>query len=505
MNYYTSDTIRTFEKQIIEKYSVPEALLMENAGGAAAAIILRRFSANNILILAGPGKNGGDGYVTARHLVSGGKAAEVISAVPAEKLHGTTEYNMKLALRCGIAVTCSSAFSDAHLTGKILEADLVVDALLGIGFEGPLRGEIARLCALCNETRSIVALDIPTGIDPDSGTADNNCVRAATTIAMIAPKTGISTGKGRIHAGEVIVAPVGFPLPEASLPRIRSFSEKDGKRLLPVFPEDIHKGMRGGVMVIGGNTVYRGAPMLSVRSFLRAGGGLAILFSDENSCAPCSAFLPEAIFESNLFSKTDHEITETIRAWESRIDSILLGPGIGRSERAGEICHLVLSVWKGRIIIDGDGLFWLAKMKEKHARNNLLLTPHEGEAARLLGIAPEDVRNSRISSVRTIAEQWGTVVLKGADTLCDDGQETFIVTAGNRSLAVPGSGDVLAGIIAAFLSNGSPLLESAALGAFIHGKAGYSLALSTGSDGILASEISDEVPVILKRMRNQVP
>ena len=144
-------------------------------------------------------------------------------------------------------------------------------------------------------------------------------------------------------------------------------------------------------------------------------------------------------------------------------------------------------------------------MKEKHARNNLLLTPHEGEAARLLGIAPEDVRNSRISSVRTIAEQWGTVVLKGADTLCDDGQETFIVTAGNRSLAVPGSGDVLAGIIAAFLSNGSPLLESAALGAFIHGKAGYSLALSTGSDGILASEISDEVPVILKRMRNQVP
>lgn len=486
----------------MENLAVSESLLMENAGSAAADIIMNRFPEGNILVLAGPGKNGGDGYVAARHLAARGRSVEILTAVPAGSLRGITEQNYRLAVQCGVPVFCSSGSSDEEVAGKIRKADILVDSLLGIGSMGPLRGEIARLCFLSKEAGKIIALDIPTGIDPDSGQADNNCAGATMTIAMIAPKTGISAGDGRKLAGEVIVAGVGFPLPRNAIPRIRSFTPEYGKLHLPFFAEDIHKGMRGGAMVIGGSRAYRGAPLLSLRSFLRAGGGLGILFSDESSCAPCSSFLPEAILENGLFSKSDGEIIETLSAWSERIETVVLGPGIGRSERAGEICRLVLSAWKGQVILDGDGLFWLSESGNRIDPGRILLTPHEGEAARLLGVKPADVRKDRISSARRIAEEWGTVLLKGAGTLCDDGRLAYLVTAGNRALAVPGSGDVLAGVIAAFLSGGTPLLESAALGACVHGMAAQSLAISKGFDGVLASEIADEIPEILMRMRN---
>jgi hydroxyethylthiazole kinase-like uncharacterized protein yjeF len=502
MNYFTSADIRRIEKEILDNFAVSESLLMENAGSAAADVITNRFPEGDILVITGPGKNGGDGYVAARHLAARGRRVQILSAVPAGSLKGITEENYLLAVQCEIPVSFSSVLSDEEIAGNIRKADILVDSLLGIGSEGPLRGEIARLCHHLKEAGKVIALDIPTGIDPDSGQADKHCGGAAMTITMIAPKTGIATGDGRKLAGEIVVAGVGFPLPRSAAPRILSFTAANVKPFLPQFPEDIHKGVRGGAMVIGGCAAYRGAPLLSLCGFLRAGGGLVILFSEEFSCAPCSAFLPEAILENNLFSKSDGEILSTLSAWSEKIETVVLGPGIGRSKRAGEICSLVLSAWEGNIILDGDGLFWLSESGERPRRNNMLLTPHEGEAARLLGVLPEVVRKDRIVSARKIAEEWGPVLLKGAGTLCDDGRRTYVVTEGNRALAVPGSGDVLAGVIAAFLSAGTPLLESAALGAYVHGKTARSLAVSKGCDGILAREIADEIPGILKEMRD---
>ncbi|WP_367340870.1 NAD(P)H-hydrate dehydratase [Aminivibrio sp.] len=502
MNFFTSADIRRIENEIMETFAVSESVLMENAGSAAAEIIMNRFPSGEILVLTGPGKNGGDGYVAARHLASRGRRVEILSAIPAGNLKGISEENFRRAVQCGFPVSFSPDWSDEKIAGKIRHADILVDSLLGIGSKGLLRGEIARLCLHLKDTENVIALDIPTGIDPDSGHADIHCAGAALTITMICPKTGIATGEGKKLAGEIIVAGVGFPVPINAIPRIRSFSAACGKPFLPQFPYDIHKGMRGGAMVIGGCTTYRGAPLLSLRGFLRAGGGPVVLFSDEISCASCSTFLPEAILENNLFSKSDGEVVSTLSSWSERIGTIVLGPGIGRSERAGEICSLVFSAWKGNIIIDGDGLFWLSKCAEKHHRGNILLTPHEGEAARLLGVLPEAVRKDRLASARRIAEEWGPVLLKGAETLCDDGRETYLVAEGNRALAVPGSGDVLAGVIAAFLSAGTPLLESAALGAYVHGKSAQSLASSNGCDGILAREIADEIPHILKEMRD---
>ena len=320
-------------------------------------------------------------------------------------------------------------------------------------------------------------------------------------------RRGLSPPRGERKINPIKVPPEerDFLFQNPPSPKVRSFSDKDGADSLPVFAEDIHKGHRGGVMIVGGSPHYRGAPILSMRGFLRAGGGVGVLFADESSCSPCAASLPEAIFENSLFTKSDREASETLELWKERIGCVVLGPGIGRSARAEEICNAVLAYWEGPIVLDGDGLFWLSQWDGFPRRENLILTPHEGEAAKLLCATPEDVRKNRAEGARRIALERGTVLLKGPETLCDNGADAFLVTSGNRALAVPGSGDVLSGIIGAFVSAGVPLLQSAALGAYVHGRAGRDLSHEKGLDGLLAGEIADRVPFVMKIMREAFP
>ncbi|NLB84280.1 MAG: NAD(P)H-hydrate dehydratase [Synergistaceae bacterium] len=273
--------------------------------------------------------------------------------------------------------------------------------------------------------------------------------------------------------------------------------------LLPPLSRNIHKGDRGGCLVIGGCHHYRGAPLLSLRGFLRAGGGIAVLLADEEICTAASSFIPEAIFLSGLLCATDSAIKSHISEWEPRTGCLIVGPGMGRSERAGEVFALLWHLWKKDLIVDGDGLYWLKKNERSFfpRRERVLLTPHEGEAGMLLGVPSEEIASHRLKAARTIAEQWGVVLLKGADTLVDDGKRTASTSEGTPLLAVPGSGDVLAGAIGAFAARGMPLYESACLGAWIHASAGRTLTEHFGQDGTLAREIADALPAVLKDLR----
>lgn len=298
----------------------------------------------------------------------------------------------------------------------------------------------------------------------------------------------------------------GKPFPSVNLnftePDLPVFTEEHAKELLPASSDAIHKGDRGGAMIVGGSSMFRGAPILSLRGFLRAGGGYGVLLSGEEVCQACACSLPEAIVMNGLFDGDVRKIAESLKAWEHKTDCLVLGPGLGRTDRAGEIFSLVAGAWRKKLIIDGDGLYWLARGKGGVGGERAVLTPHEGEAAVLLGIAAGEVRQNRAAVARKIAERWGTVLLKGAGSIVDDGRRAFAVASANRALAVPGSGDVLSGVIAAFAAAGLPMFESAALGAWVHGQAGASLAAKSGPDGILAGEIADEIPVILREMRN---
>ena len=271
---------------------------------------------------------------------------------------------------------------------------------------------------------------------------------------------------------------------------------------LPPLSMDIHKGNRGGCMVAGGCNHYRGAPLLSLRGFLRAGGGIAVLLADEEVCAAAASFIPEAIFLSGLLQATDSAIEKQISEWEPRTGCLIAGPGMGRSERAGEVFSLLWNLWKNNLIVDGDGLYWLKKLSGTLARRErVLITPHEGEAGMLLDAPSEEIASHRLKAARTLADQWGVVLLKGPDTLVDDGKRTASISEGTPLLAVPGSGDVLAGAIGAFAARGIPLFESACLGAWIHASAGKNLSDCFGLDGTLAREIADALPAVLKDLR----
>ncbi len=272
--------------------------------------------------------------------------------------------------------------------------------------------------------------------------------------------------------------------------------------LVPRRPADIHKGDRGGVLIVGGCSMYRGAPLLAARGALRSGCGLAVVFSDECVCSAVASTLPEVIVHSGLSSSSREDIVGILNMWNPRMNCLVLGPGIGRSPEAGNVVRTVLEHWKKPLILDGDGLFWLAEHEENfERRKTLLLTPHEGEAERLLRAPLDSVRRAREESVRTIASRYGIALLKGPRTLIDDGMRCECVAEGNQALSIPGSGDVLSGAIAAFAAAGTPLFESACLGAFVHGRAGKGISQKKGIDGILASEVADALPSILRKMR----
>ncbi|MDI9370137.1 MAG: NAD(P)H-hydrate dehydratase [Synergistaceae bacterium] len=274
--------------------------------------------------------------------------------------------------------------------------------------------------------------------------------------------------------------------------------------LLPERPEEMHKGVRGGVVVVGGCDIYRGAPVLAARGALRAGCGLAVIFSDEPICAAAASSLPEAVFLSGLFGRTVDSVLELLSSWESRVDCMVLGPGLGRSVEAGEVVRIMMQTWTKPLVVDGDGLFWLPLFWDRRpSRDMVLLTPHEGEAAHLLGLAREIVSEDREAAARTIASRYGVVLLKGKRTLIHDGISSDTVEEGDQTLAIPGSGDVLSGAIAAFAASGASLFDSARLGAYVHGRAGRMISCESGIDGALASEVADAMPKVIGSMRKR--
>ncbi len=273
-------------------------------------------------------------------------------------------------------------------------------------------------------------------------------------------------------------------------------NRKDLRNLLPLRPETMHKGSRGRILIAGGSEHYPGAPSLSALGALRSGSGVVTLLSCKTACNACAARLPEIVYhaEDNKAHWGDYVMNE-------KFDAVVAGMGL---EREGSGINFIVRLWNewhGKILIDGDGLFALAERKEDVIyRANAVITPHEGEAARLLGISSDDVRADRQNAAIELAKRWGCVVLKGHGTLIAHSDRIIQVNRGGPELAVPGSGDVLAGCIGAFLGMGLDVFNASVLGASIHGIAGDLLSYN-GVDGVLASEIANMLRQVIKSLR----
>ena len=272
---------------------------------------------------------------------------------------------------------------------------------------------------------------------------------------------------------------------------------EDLRKLLPPRPEDMHKGFRGRLLIAGGSERYPGAPALSSLGALRTGAGVVTLLSLQKVCEACAARLPEIVycFEDDKFR------WQELAFAQNNIDALVIGPGLDRSIAAEIFTSRMWKEWPAKILVDGDGLNALAVVKDElKPRPDSVLTPHEGEAARLLEVTPAEIKANRPAAVKALAEKWGCVVLKGHKTLIASGDKLIEINHGGPELAVPGSGDVLSGCIGAFLANGLEAFDAALLGVTVHGMAGDILSRE-GVDGVLASEIADTVRKVINGLR----
>lgn len=499
------EQMRSFDAFAIEKCKISSLLLMENAGRGAADLLLQRSGAagapERYVVLAGPGNNGGDGFVVARRLAVHRQPVQVILASQVARLkHDARHQCNAFAGIGGQVLELSTGDGESRLRKALSEATTVVDALFGTGLDRPVVDWFERIIQNVNSCPArVVALDVPSGLDANTGQPLGAAVRADWTLTFGHLKPGLLTTKGLEHAGEVDIVDIGVP---AELYRkvghcAEVFDSDDARRLFFPRPSHIHKSKAGRVMVLAGSRGKTGAALLVARGALRTGAGLVTLLG----LPEVANSLDQRVFEAMTSVIDDKNPEVSVLSQLEAADALAIGPGLGLAEQVGELTRSVALKWEGRIVLDADGLTHFAgRLSElQSARGEVVLTPHPGEAARLLGMTPKQVEADRFGAVKKLADDSGcSVLLKGPRSLCAaTGRVPRVNRSGHAALATAGSGDVLSGIVAA-LSVDHEVFDAASLGAFVHGCAGEAWAAENRADrGLLAHEIADKVPGVI--------
>jgi hydroxyethylthiazole kinase-like uncharacterized protein yjeF len=474
---HTAAQTRAIEAAAQETLGLAGHELMGRAGAAAWALLQARWPrVQRIGVACGPGNNGGDGYVLARLARAAGLNVQVL--VGPEGAPRTEE--------------AKRAWNDWReaggvtrvFDGQLPEVDLWVDALFGIGLARGMHGVAQAMIERINASRlPVLAIDVPSGLDCDRGHAERDCIHADATITFLAAKRGLHTGQGCDAAGEVVFDTLG--LADEFLERYpssaRLYLPSDLADGLAPRHANAHKGEHGHVLCIGGEMGMGGAVRLCAEAALRAGAGLASVATRTEGVAALVAARPEAMTHAV-------EDADALAPLLQRASVLAVGPGLGRADWGRELFEAAVACGKP-LILDADGLTLLSL----HPRPlpQAILTPHPGEAARLLGCSNHDVQADRFDAVSRLSERFGcVVVLKGAGTLvAAPGETPAVVGAGNPGMATGGMGDVLTGVIAALHAQGLPNFRAAVFGALLHGAAGDAAARIDGERGLLPSDL----------------
>ncbi len=503
------EQVRSMDRRASERFGVTGLQLMENAGArvAAAAVRMRRGD-GPVLILAGKGNNGGDGLVAGRHLQTEGVPVVVALVCREDEVSGDARVNLDIARRCGLDLRVVAEESGLGALGA-LRPSLVIDALLGTGVHGAPRGVTAAAIRLVGEfSAPVLAVDVPSGLDADSGRAEGDCVRADRTVTMGCLKPGLVQYPGRTLAGEVEVAAIGWPLAaiEAEGLRLAVTDRSEVAAWLPRRKPDAHKGTAGHLLVVAGSRGLTGAAALASRAGLRAGAGLVTLALPA-SLQPLLASRLDEVMTLPVAETSAQSLSE--RAWTAVLDflgrcrALALGPGFSRDSEPLALAARAAVEAPVPAVLDADGLQALAGRLDllQAAKAWRVLTPHPGEMGTLLGLTVEQVQGDRIGAAREAARRSGAVVvLKGAPTVVarPDGEARLNPT-GNPALATGGSGDVLTGLIGGLLAQGLGPWEAAVAGVYVHGLCGDLAAAELGPVGALAGDISERIPLALRQ------
>jgi len=480
---YSTAQVRALDAHAIDELGIPGYTLMKRAGEAALRYLRTRWPmAHRIVIVCGSGNNGGDGYVLARFAQAAGLTVTALAAASPEQLRGDARqaYQDFRASEGDV-----KPFAAEHLGA----GEVIVDALLGTGLKGTVREDQAKVIRAVNAAATpVFALDVPSGLDSDAGTAAGEAVRADATVTFVGLKTGLYVGNGPEYAGTVFFDDLELSdAPQLGLaPRLTRIIEAEIHAALPRRPRAANKGDFGRVLIVGSGSGFPGAARLAGEASLRVGAGLVTVAVAPENVVAIAAGRPELIC---LGVKEEGVLKDAL----SHANVVAVGPGLGRTPWARAALHAVLASGKP-LVVDADALNLLAEGGAT-PREDWILTPHPGEAGRLLGEDAQEVQHDRLAALDGLLDRYhGTVVLKGAGTLVGAlGRTPGLCERGNPGMATAGTGDVLTGTIAGILAQCADPWAAARAGVLVHAMAGDAAARG-GERGVLATDLLRELP-----------
>ncbi len=516
MKLVNADQMKRLDRKTIREYGIKGLILMENAGRAVADAVRRELSgteSTRVVIIAGKGNNGGDGFVCARHLKNQGYNVTVLSFAEPEEIKADAGVNARIWQKMGGKIKKIS--SGAHIGRALTElkhAAIVVDSIFGTGLKKPVKGIYADMIDTINLlSKPVVAVDVPSGIDATTGRVLGRAVRAKVTVTMGLPKIGLFLYPGREYAGRVEVADIGMPEEVLRAEDIKTYLI-DSNMVRSTFrprPPDSHKGTFGHMLVVGGSTGKTGAPYMAGVSGLRAGAGLVTVAVPE-SLNPIMELKTTEVMTHPLPEDASgvvgkRAIEELERVCEGK-SVMVIGPGLGTDERTALFVEAALECARQRdmkIVIDADGLNLLARrrgaMKRcKEGNTEAVLTPHPGEMARLMGVDTARIQEDRPGWAKRLSDKTGcVVVLKGASTIVAGDGGFFLNPTGNPALATAGTGDVLSGMIGGFISQGMRPIQAAVAAVYIQGVCADRFQELYGDRGMIATDLIREMPAVI--------
>lgn len=509
MKTVTALQMRNIDRRTIQEAKIPGLDLMERAGQGAARVALEMLGATKgkkVIHFCGKGNNGGDGFVVARLLAQKGVSPQVFLLGKRKQVRGDAKENLDRLIQMGVEVEELSRIEE--LSG-LDTAHLVVDALLGTGVSGAVQGLIAQVIHLINDSGlPVLAVDIPSGVNADTGEILGCGVRADRTATMALPKRGFFFSPAREQVGMLTVVDIGVPswVVDQEKLSVETLGRREMAQLIPSRSADAHKGSCGRVLVLAGSVGMTGAAALTSMAVLRAGAGMAILGIPESLNQIMEVKLTEVMTRPLPETKTQALALDSLEAIQELLswtDVLAIGPGLSADPQTVQLVRHLLPKLSCPTVVDADGLNAIAQNSGllKSVKTPLVLTPHAGELARLSGMDISLKADERIDAAVSLSQRYGVVcVFKGSPTLVADQEgQVSINTTGNAGMATAGAGDVLTGMIAGFLAQGLSPWEAAKLGVYLHGLAGDVARDARGEWGMVAGDLVEAIPEAIFR------
>ena len=509
MKVLSGAAMREVDRVTIEEFGLPGSVLMENAAMRVSEFVMSKLPhAKKIVILAGPGNNGGDGIAVARQLSQAGYSVDLWSTQKAGAYRNEAALNEKFYLKSGRLIKRISSPDDLQAFGEDLDkADILIDALLGTGADRPMDTLTAGLIDRANSAGlPVIALDIPSGVNADSGEILGSAVRADWTLTFAFPKKGLFFYPGAANTGDIYICDIHIPAALADDEKLELLTAAAIKDRLPARPVDAHKGSLGKVLLVAGSPGMTGAACLAAESALKGGAGLVYLAAPASICAALEAKLTEVIVialpeekPGEISASAADEIVDSAR----NCQVLCIGPGLATGEEGTELLNKLIHLSPVPLVLDAGALGALGKNLSilRSARYLPVLTPHPGEMGRLVGLPADQIQSNRLEAALKNAALWNCIILlKGANSIVATPEgEAAINPTGSVTLATAGSGDLLTGLVASFIAQGMEAREAAGAGAFIHGLAADLLPATRGHH---ARSFLDNYPAAFQYLNN---